>query len=232
MIIKCLASGSSGNCYVVSDGTTSVLLDAGIPIHQIRAGTGFSLSAMAGALISHSHGDHCKAVKDLVGIGVDCYGPHDVFLKVKYGRHRCHRTEVMKPFQLGTFAVMPFDVQHDVENYGYLIKSNATGEQLLYFTDTYYLKYTFPGCTHMMCECNYDPEAIDESIAAGRIPIELKKRLVKSHMSVDTLIGFLKANDLSELKQIYLLHLSANNSREDEFKRKIQAVCGCEVYIC
>lgn len=232
MIIKCLASGSSGNCYVVSDGITSVLLDAGIPIQQIRAGTGFSLSAMAGALISHSHGDHCKAVKDLVIAGVDCYGPNDIFSKVKRNWHHCRPTEIMKQYQLGTLAVMPFDVQHDVENFGYLIKSNITGEQLLYFTDTYYLKYTFPGCTHMMCECNYDPEAVDENVAAGRIPIEFKKRLVKSHMSIDTLIDFLKANDLSKLKQIYLLHLSANNSRENDFKRKIQAVCGCEVYVC
>lgn len=53
--MKVLASGSSGNCYIVSDGSSKILLDAGIPIKRIREGTGFQLSQVAGALISHCH---------------------------------------------------------------------------------------------------------------------------------------------------------------------------------
>lgn len=42
----------------------------------------------------------------------------------------------------------------------------------------------------------------------------------------------MKANDLSRLQQIYLLHLSAENSNEAEMKREIQRLTGAEVYVC
>jgi phosphoribosyl 1,2-cyclic phosphodiesterase len=53
--VKVLASGSSGNCYLINDGRTKILLEAGIPIKKIREATGFQLSQVSGALISHCH---------------------------------------------------------------------------------------------------------------------------------------------------------------------------------
>ena len=79
MEIKVLASGSTGNCYRIGDGKTEILLDAGIPIKQIRIGCDFRLSAIAGAFISHRHNDHSKAVCDLAKAGIDIYAPEDVF---------------------------------------------------------------------------------------------------------------------------------------------------------
>ena len=38
MNIALFASGSSGNCALVSDGDTHILLDAGISARRIRAG--------------------------------------------------------------------------------------------------------------------------------------------------------------------------------------------------
>ena len=40
MNIALFASGSSGNCALVSDGDTHILLDAGISARRIRAGLG------------------------------------------------------------------------------------------------------------------------------------------------------------------------------------------------
>lgn len=76
--IKAIASGSSGNCYRVSDGSTALLLDAGISIYKIQQGLDFRLSEIAGALISHEHMDHAKAVPDLAKRGVLVFGPPEV----------------------------------------------------------------------------------------------------------------------------------------------------------
>ena len=129
--------------------------------------------------------------------------------------------------------MLPFDVQHDApEPLGFLFTSVETGEKLLYFTDTYYIKYKFQGLTHIMAECNYDAETLQRSVDAGYIPIELVPRLVKSHMSLEHFLDLLKANDLSKVRQIYLLHLSNNNSDEKRFKEEVQKLTGAEVYVC
>ena len=83
-----------------------------------------------------------------------------------------------------------------------------------------------------MAECSYDTETLQKSVEAGYIPIELVPRLVKSHMSLEHFLDLLKANDLSKVKQIYLLHLSNNNSDEKRFKEAVQKLTGAEVYVC
>lgn len=243
MHITPLASGSSGNAYLISDGQSTLLLDAGIPYKQIQIGTSFRISELAGVLITHEHRDHCKAVPELVRNGVDVYALPCVFDSLKVIGHRCHSINECDvrsvgvsggylSIKIGTFWVFPFNCQHDVPNIGYYIHSNNTGENLLYITDSYYVKFTFPELNYIMAEANYSREAMNESIDDGRIPLAMKKRLVQSHMSIDTLIQMLKANDLSKVKQIYLLHLSNNNSDEREFKERVQRAVGCEVYVC
>lgn len=237
MKIKVLASGSRGNCYYIDDGESALLLDAGIPIKQIRIGIGFKLSAVAGAFITHRHNDHCKAVNDLMEAGVDVYALDDVFEAKESKGHHCKTIDngiigdKRNYVTVGSFKVLPFYCHHDVPNLAFFIHSTATHENLLYFTDTYYIEHIFPNLNYIMAECNYDIEAINHSIECGRIPLSLKKRLMKSHMSIDTFIEMLKANDLSKVRQIYLLHLSDNNSRADEFKRRVQEISGCEVHI-
>lgn len=231
MVIKIIGSGSSGNCYLVSDNKTSILLDAGLPIKVIQQGCNFQLSGISGCLISHQHGDHIKGARALSERGVDLYASPETLTAGKLEGHRCHPVNAQVPFDIGTFYIHPFDVHHDVRNYGYLLHSRETGDRLLYVTDTYYVDYVFNNLNYIMFECNYSLEAVNESIAKGYIPEELKRRLLHSHMSLDHFIDMLRANDLRHVKAIYLLHLSANNSREAEFKEAVQRAAGCEVYI-
>ena len=147
--------------------------------------------------------------------------------------HRAKPVTSMRRFGIGTFSVLPFDVQHDApEPFGFLIYSTALRETLLYFIDTYYLKYTFGKLNYIMGECNYDAELVMQSVAKGQIPEELAPRLMKSHMSLEHFLELLKSNDLSQVKQIYLLHLSNNNSDAERFKTEVQIATGAEVYVC
>lgn len=233
MNITVIASGSSGNAYRVDDGETSLLLDAGIPLRLIKRALNFRVRDIAGCLITHAHGDHAKAAGDLAKAGVDIYTSKGTLDACRLTGHRMKAVEALKEINIGTFAVLPFDIQHDAPDpLGFLLTSRATGEKLLYFTDTYYIKYRFTGLTHIMGECNYSMDIIEQSVRNGYIPPELVPRLIKSHMSLDHFLDLLKANDLRQVKQIYLLHLSNNNSDAERFKEAVQKLTGTEVYVC
>ena len=56
-----LATGSKGNCYWVSDGQTSILIDAGLTLSKAKAAMkrcGRDLGPIAAILVTHLHGDH------------------------------------------------------------------------------------------------------------------------------------------------------------------------------
>lgn len=233
MNITVIASGSSGNAYRIDDGETSLLLDAGIPLRLIKQALNFRVRDIAGCLITHAHGDHAKAAGDLAKAGVDIYTSKGTLDACRLTGHRMKAVEALKEINIGTFAVLPFDVQHDAPDpLGFLLTSRATGEKLLYFTDTYYIKYRFTGLTHIMGECNYSMDIIEQSVRNGYIPPELVPRLIKSHMSLDHFLDLLRANDLRQVKQIYLLHLSNNNSDAERFMEAVQKLTGTEVYVC
>lgn len=233
MRITIIASGSSGNAYRVSDGNTALLLDAGVPLGRIQQALNFRVRDLSGCLITHSHGDHSKAAGDLAKAGINIYTSKGTIDACKLTGHRIKQVSALQETSIGTFTVLPFDIQHDApEPLGFLLTSTATGEKLLYFTDTYYLKYRFDGLTHIMGECNYSMDIVEQSVRNGYIPVELVPRLVKSHMSLEHFLDLLKANDLRKVRQIYLLHLSNNNSDAERFKAAVQRLTGTEVYVC
>ncbi len=52
---RAITSGSSGNCYLATDGTTKIMIECGISIDRIRKGCDFKIHEMAACFISHGH---------------------------------------------------------------------------------------------------------------------------------------------------------------------------------
>ena len=232
MDIRVLASGSAGNCYCVSDGSTSLLLECGISVKQMRRGLGFGLTNVAACLVSHEHQDHAKAVADVLRAGVEVYTSPDTIKALGLEHHRLRPVRAKETFKVGTWTVRAFETQHDAqEPLGFLLHSRASNERLLYATDTYYIRYKFPGLTHIMVECNYAADILEANVKRGSVPEVLKKRLLTSHFSLENVKEFLRANDLSKVREIWLLHLSDGNSDADRFKREIMELTGKPVYI-
>lgn len=229
--ITVLASGSKGNCYRIDDGSSPLLIECGIPFWEIQRGLDFRISEVAGCLVSHEHQDHSKAAKDMMKAGIDCYMTKGTAEALSLTGHRLRIVSARKQFQIGSWVVLPFETQHDaVEPVGFLL-ANSAGEKLLYATDTYYIRYRFKGLTHVMVECNYSMEILRKNVQAGLVEPALKNRILKSHFSLENVKEFLKANDLSKVQEIWLLHLSDGNSDADRFKREIQELIGKPVYI-
>lgn len=234
MDIRFEASSSSGNFGIVDDGKSILFLDAGVPFKKIQVAVDFDFGRVAGVLLSHCHLqlDHAKAIKDLVKRGIDCFMSEDTAKALKLeDNYRVHALEPTTIYRIGSFDVMPFDVKHDVRNFGYLFNSMETHKKGVYVVDTPYCQYKFPGINYFCTEVNYVKEVLDKNAVFGDIHGGLRNRIVESHFSLEHAIEFFKANDLSRAEKIYLLHLSNGNSNEALIKDKIQKATGVMVEV-
>lgn len=193
---------------------------------------GFGLTNVAACLVSHEHQDHAKAVADVLRAGVEVYTSPGTIKVLGLEHHRLRPVRAKETFKVGTWTVRAFETQHDAqEPLGFLLKSNVTGERLLYATDTYYIRYRFPRLHYIMVECNYAADILEANVKRGSVPEVLKKRLLTSHFSLDNVKEFLKVNDLSQVREIWLLHLSDGNSDAERFKREVMKITGKPTYI-
>ena len=158
---------------------------------------------------------------------------------LKISRHNLHTIHKninvynnYKNFSIGTWDIYPFEVQHDVHNLGYVLVSLLSGERIVFFTDTCYVKNKFPCITHWIVECNYIKEKLDKNLYDNETSIYLRNRIVKSHMSLETLKDIFKANDLSQTKEVWLTHLSDSNSDAKIMKEEIQKATGKVIKVC
>lgn len=55
MKLNCIASGSSGNCYLLSSDTETLILDCGISIMEIKKALDFDLGGIVGVVATHAH---------------------------------------------------------------------------------------------------------------------------------------------------------------------------------
>lgn len=128
--------------------------------------------------------------------------------------------EAMEQFRVGSLDIVPFSTFHDAkEPLGFLIKSREDGDVLAFATDTVNLRYRFPGLNILAIEANYERAVLERS---EKLPEKTKDRITKSHMEIDTLCDYLRTLDLSECREIHLLHLSDAMSRESEFILKVK----------
>ncbi len=171
-------------------------------------------------------------MKDIMKAGVDLYSSHETFDTMGVHGHRAHHIKPLHQFNIQDWLVLPFETQHDCEgSLGFLVQ-NLEGDKLLFLTDTAFCKYRFKGISHLMLEANFSNEILEENIKNGVVEASRRKRLLSSHFSLDRVKDFLKANDLSRLQSIHLMHLSDQNSNEAQFKKEIQALTGVPVYVC
>ena len=229
MKLSVLASSSKANCYLLHNESEALVIEAGVSLLKVKQALNFSLDTIKGCIISHRHKDHARALVAYANSGISILAPDDVFSE--YQPH--HRFRVARPgkgYRLGSFKVIPFEVQHDVTCFGYLIDHPDTG-RILFLTDTYLCEYTFPGLNHVLIQANYCDEILEENILRGIEHPGKRERLLTSHMELKTTQAVLMAQDLSKVQNIVLIHLSERNSDEKFFADELSAVTGKPVKV-
>ena len=230
MILNVLGSDSNGNCYVLQTDKEALIIEAGVRFSEVKKALKWQLSKVVGAVITHEHNDHAKYVRDFVSNGITVLALPSVF-KSKGINSMSFRKEIepMHGYIVGGFKVFAVPVCHDVPCVGFIIEHEDMG-RMLFVTDTMMLEYRVPGLNHILLEANYAEDILNVKIGAGSVPLSMKSRLIHSHMEIETTKGILRANDLSGVNEIVLIHLSNGNSDERRFIREVQETSGKPVY--
>lgn len=230
MTFTSLASSSHGNCYVVNDGKTAILLECGISFRRLKKELGFDLSAIRGCLVSHEHKDHAKSVMDMIKSGIEVFASEETAEALNCTL--ITPVEAGVQFRIGSLEVMPFATFHDAEGpLGFLIYSWTDGDRLVFATDTVNIPYRFPGVNLLALEANYAAEILAR---CERMPDKVKHRVTNCHMEIETLCKYLQSLDLSQCRTVYLLHLSNAASNEGNFANRVRRVVPkhVQVVIC
>lgn len=233
MQLRCLGSGSSGNCYLLENDRECLVLEAGLPLKEVKIAIDFDISKIAGVLITHEHGDHFGYIKDYLSVGIPIKASGGTWSKLDIEIDIKAMMNSGYWHQLGGFTITPFPVVHDaVEPFGYIIRHQEIGT-LLFASDTEYIKQNFSKLqlNHIMVECNYSQKIIDSRVHQGETVKGLRDRILQSHMELETCKEFIRQNKTVMLDNVILLHLSDGNSNEKQFIQEIQDVAGERVNV-
>ena len=228
MKLSILASGSSGNCIVVTSGTgRSIMIDAGINLKAIRARmdeAGCDPASVEALLITHEHSDHCAHVPTLIKAypGLRCFATEGTAGGVEQYIAKTNRSakspaqilwdifEAGQSFEAAGMTVESFPVSHDcADPVGYAVTDGEC--RIVVATDMGVAPEAtvrrIRGCDALVLESNHDPDMLRDS---GR-PWSLKQRIAgrQGHLSNDQAAEVLRAVADSRLKAVYLAHISA-----------------------
>lgn len=213
MILKTISTGSIGNCYLLqSDNKETLILDCGVPIKDIQRGLNWDITNVVGCVVSHTHGDHNKSVKDLRNLGIKVFTPYEDLERLQADNN------VMLVEKMGGFDITAFQVPHNgTRNCGFLIR--VDGQKILYLTDLEYCPYSFnkQHIDHMLIECNYIKDMVDTDI-----PNYVHK--VRGHCELGTTKGIVEINNSDDLRTIILCHMGVDTCDNDKIIAEVAKI--------
>lgn len=221
MKICTLASSSSGNCTLVSEGSTHILIDAGISLRRITTSLkhfGLLPDELAGVLVTHEHSDHINGIKMLVKYhNTPVFAPRGVAESI-YGiipeaKNSITYFHAGTEFVLGEIAVRSFVTPHDTpESVGYRVDTDHSS--LVFVTDIGCVTPTILdaalGADMAVIEANHDVRMLK----TGAYPAYLKRRVLseRGHLSNDDSGQLASRLAASGTRRIVLAHLSKENN--------------------
>ena len=223
MRIVVFASGSSGNCMLVSENGTHLLIDAGISMRRVQsslARAGISIDDISGVLITHEHADHISGLKLLLKYhALPLFAPHTVAARLcglmPEAEERMHVIPVGEAFTLGRLTVRAFHTPHDTdESVGYRLEGEGS---FAIATDmgavTEEVLGGLLGAETVLIESNHDLDMLCD----GPYPVYLKRRILSDHGHLSNADCALLAGRLVQTgtRTVILGHLSRENNRPE-----------------
>lgn len=197
--LEVLATGSSGNSYILRCGEDILLLECGIHFKEVLMSLDYDITGVQGVLVTHKHGDHAKYILE-----------YKRFFRVYGNRETPNvlRLEAQKKYKMGNFKVIPFEVPHqDCLCFAYVIYHPLIG-YTLFCTDAECFPYSIPPrLSNIIIESNYINEIVFERLARG----EEVHSNYRSHMELKETIRTVSNLSSEFLRNVILIHRSKDN---------------------
>ena len=231
LTVHILASGSEGNCLLVSAGGTHLLVDAGISARRICGALqalALSPADISGVLLTHEHTDHICGVATLTK-------QHRLPLYASRGTAEalCRKSSCVSDvlrvipragaFDIGNARITVFPTSHDAtESIDFRVDHGGAGVGIL--TDTGVVtpeaEQTLAGVDLMVLESNHD----EEWLLSGPYPYYLKQRILgaRGHLSNAAAGAFARRLAEGGTRQFVLAHLSRENNTPERARQTLE----------
>jgi len=226
-----LASGSKGNAIYLSDGLTSILIDAGLSASEIKRrlkSRGLNPKDLDAILVTHEHSDHIQAVSVLSRqLKLPVYLSRNIKNKIsnRGSVYEIRTFNCGSAFQINNLAVHPFAVCHDAADpVGFTIGQNGSriGVATDLGTATSHVTENLKQCQLLILEANHDMDML----ISGPYPWYLKRRIQSrnGHLSNEQSKHLLLELQHEGLEHVILAHLSQTNNAPQKVLAEVSRV--------
>lgn len=221
MRIASLGSGSKGNATLIQHKQTTVLVDCGFSVKELKkraAEIQFDLQDIDALLITHEHNDHCcGALRVARALQIPVFATAGTARKISELENfpTFRMIHANQPLQIDDLWINPITVPHDAnEPVQFIFKNSDHTISLGVLTDSGHISNhiisSYQHLDGLLVEFNYDPDMLQN----GPYPYSLKQRVGGDygHLSNQQSIDFLNKIDTSRLRTIIVGHISENNN--------------------
>ena len=233
-----LGSGSAGNCLVVEQASTRLLLDCGFGVNEMLKRLqrcGLEPTQITGILVTHEHDDHAKgAFKLAVKYNIPVWLTHGSLKMCE--RYLPENADIAiniidshTSFQIQDLSITPYPVPHDAREptqFTFTDGQHKLGILTDAGTSTPYIEQVLSACDALVLECNHDLTMLENGPYAWPLKKRVGSRL--GHLDNQTAAALLTKLDNSKLKHIIAAHLSAKNNTPDLAKAALSQALDCE----
>lgn len=213
--LHCIASGSAGNGYILTEGHDKLIIECGVTENDILKALDYDVSGVVGCLVSHKHLDHSKYVPQYRKF-FTVYSNEDV-------ANRYARIVALQPrkrYHIGGFTIMPLEVPHgDCPNFAYVIDHPQVG-RLCFATDLQKFPYTIANVDVLMLECNYTQERVLQNLMNN----EEVRSAYDTHLELEDCVEAVERLGGHRLRKVILLHLSRQNADREQIKKRFAEI--------
>lgn len=234
-----LGSGSSGNCMVIEQANTRLLLDCGFGLKETVTRlqrVSLAPEQITGILVTHEHDDHAKgafrfAAKYNVPVWLshgtrlmtERYLPENVTLKINV-------IDSHTRFEIEHIQITPYPVPHDAREPTQFTFTDGQ-YKLGVLTDagssTPHIEHVLSACDALVLECNHDLHMLKTGPYTQALKVRVGGRL--GHLDNESAARLLSKLDNRKLKHIIAAHLSAKNNTQALAKQALSSALNCEL---